>query len=261
MIIAGLTGSGKDTLIHSILRECILSNEVGKFTYVYIDTVHRTFSPFGKCNRITAYSELMSQLNTDDYLTSVRQFLQRLVLLKDCTIEKETLVVVINNYDAMSDYITMLVEYCVSTFKDCDTVKFIISVQGNAAPNNSSDFRYKLLTRTTEGVSNKLIHCNLASSCADKYGTCWFFDEKTPDVYSKLEVEFTPDWSNNRLLKSLNLSKPTGMCVVETMNNIKNNMPQKAIDNRIQQELTIKFSDYRATKARLAQMIAEEGSN
>lgn len=233
MVIAGLTGSGKDTLINAILRECILCNEVGKFTYVYIDPTHCEFSPFGNVKRVTMFNELMTHFDETNYLNSIRKFLTRLFWLVECNCKNETLVVVINNYDALPKYLTMLVEYYVSVLKNNTMIKFIVAVQGNSNDCNFKDFRYKALTRTTEEVSNSLIHCNLASSCADKYGTCWFFDEYVPDVYTKINVEFTPDFLNKRLLKSLSSSKSTDMCIVTAMNNLRVNLPWEVEEAKI----------------------------
>lgn len=233
MVIAGLTGSGKDTLINAILRECILCNEVGKFTYVYIDPIHHEFSPFGNVKRVTMFNELISHFDENNYLRSVREFLTRLIWLAESDCKNETLIVVINNYDALPKYLTMLVEYYVFVLMHSTMIKFIVSVQGNSNDYNFKYFRYRALTRTTEDTSNTLIHCNLASSCADKYGTCWFFDEESPDVYTKVNVEFTPDFLNKRLLKSLSSSKSTGMSIVTSMNNIKVNLPWEAVEAKV----------------------------
>jgi hypothetical protein len=242
--IAGLCGSGKDTLLNSILVDCILQNSSDKFTYVYIDTFSSGLSPFDNNQRISRYNEPMKLFRRDDYLNSVKEFLEYLCLLEDSKDYKGTLVVVINNYGSMPKYLSILVEYCLHKFDGSNTVKFLLAGQSSSEFNGIlSLMRYRILTRTTEATSNDMLCCNIASNLSDMYGSCWFYDTKNRYVYTKHTVKFIHKGDINRLLKSLKCNTPTEKDIVKHLNDIRVNLNYDISMNTFKQKLYAIFGE------------------
>lgn len=61
----------------------------------------------------------------------------------------------------------------------------------------------RLLTRTSELISNKFLGCNLASNERDTHGFVWVTEKHNPNVKRKLEAPYKPASLYNKLCKYL----------------------------------------------------------
>ena len=208
MTVVGQVGSGKDTLINFIVKSMIDSNPTGKLSFVYLDYCARGRTPLSNPNRITSYNQLMKEVNVDKYLLSTRELLTKLSFIPEDerVLSKGTadgvIVVVINEFDVLPSCLQTLIKAIIKRHSKCECLKFILSVHGAGMLLDILDYiPYRLVTRTTEDGSNSLMRCNIACRCADKYGSCWFYDVNNPDVYNKYKVKFIPESLLNRMMK------------------------------------------------------------
>lgn len=228
MVIVGTTGSGKTTALNAIVKSMIESNSSEYLQLVMFDGTNNTNeSPFFNQTRITPFNELQRNLGFVKGMFYHRVFclvenLSRVV----CTCCSDlgevsdfvdrnksvhvpgTIVVVINNFDALPKYIQLYVWYIMMW--ESSQVKFILTGQSERPFKDYIDsVRYRLITRADDNASNILLGCNIASRRADKYGSCWFYDINEPDTYTKHIVNFTPDSLLNRMMKSYASGKPS----------------------------------------------------
>ena len=223
MIVSGLTGSGKDTALTAVVKSMIESNKVGKFSYVYIDGMD-THNPLANSGRITPYKELQLALGYGLPLLEVYQMLVNLCTVvgtkcegtdTDPKLVDGTLVVIINNFGAMPEYLQLLVRYLMKWTVSSSEMKVIVACQPSECTRDMlENAPYRLCTRLVEEESNRLLGCNIAARRADKYGTAWFYNIEEPDKYTKHVVNYTPDSLLNRMMKTYASGKPSNCRIV-----------------------------------------------
>lgn len=228
MVIVGTTGSGKTTALNAIVKSMIESNSSEYLQLVMFDGTNNTNeSPFFNQTRITPFTELQRHLafTPDMFYHNVFGLVENLSRVvrtccgdlgekndfldrNKCVHVPGTIVVVINNFDALPKYIQLYVWY--TMMWESNQVKFILTGQSERPFKDYLDrVRYRLITRVDDNASNILLGCNIASRRADKYGSCWFYDINEPDTYTKHIVSFTPDSLLNRMMKSYASGKPS----------------------------------------------------
>lgn len=211
MVVTGLCGSGKDTTLTAIVKSMIESNKIGKFSYVFIDACY-PHNPLANANRKTPYNELQIPLDHSRSMQIIYDTLLRLISVVVSRIDPVdngtklvdgTIVVIINNYDSLPEYLKLVVRYLIKRTVNTKQVKVIISGQPSGITKDILDnTRYKLCTRLTDDESNRILGCNIASRLADKYGSVWFNDSEEADVFTKHIVNATPDSFLNRMMKT-----------------------------------------------------------
>ena len=204
-LIAGVPGSGLGTLINDMLYAAINANESRRFSYVFIDGRARFASPFSNIKRLSTYNLLMSELVESDYLNSVHKFLETVSMMSVHYTVNEVLLIVIDGFSKLNVETQQLIRRMLQNAKLNAHVKFWIVADSSLGELREvvDKFRYRIITRCgDEGLSNELLGCNVGARCADKYGTCWFYDKQHPDTYSKLNVCFREDSFYERFLRS-----------------------------------------------------------
>lgn len=232
MVIVGSTGSGKTTALNAIVKSMMESNDSKYLQLVMFDGSNNVCeSPFFNTNRITPYTKLQSTFVTPEmFYHEVYELLHTLLTVasstvysigEDCNgatghakLVSGVIVVIINEFEALPEYLQYLVRLILR--RNSPQVKFILTGQSERPFKDFiSDIRYRLTTRVNDEASNTLLGCNIGSRCADKYGTCWFYDSEEPDRYSKHVVNYTPESLLNRMMKIYSSSKESDSLVLD----------------------------------------------
>lgn len=224
MLIAGLSGSGKDTAINAIVKGMISSNDIGKFSYVYIDAMDRS-NPLANSSRPTPYNELQSRLYGEHYLAMVYTVLCEIICaaisyMGDIDDNPKyvngKLVVIVNNFGALPEYLQVLIRYLMYfTSKHDVGINVIVSAQCSEFTDDMlENAPYRLTTRVTEECSEKLLNCNIGARVTEKFGTAWFYNVEDPYNYVHTIVKFTPEPLLNRMMKSYASGKQSNNKIV-----------------------------------------------
>lgn len=224
MLIAGLAGSGKDTAINAIVKGMISSNDIGRFSYVYIDAMDRN-NPLANSSRPTPYNELQSRLYGEHYLAMVYTVLCEIICAAisymggiddNPKYVNGKLVVIVNNFGALPEYLQVLIRYLMYITSKHDVgINVIISAQCSEFTDDMLESApYRITTRVTEECSEKLLNCNIGARVTEKFGTAWFYNSEDPYNYVHTIVKFTPEPLLNRMMKSYASGKPSNNKIV-----------------------------------------------
>ena len=227
MLIAGLAGSGKDTAINAIVKDMISSNDIGRFSYVYIDALDRN-NPLANPSRPTPYNELQSRLHGEYYLSKVYSLLCTIIygaisymggIDDNPKYVNGKLIVIVNNFGALPDYLQVLIRYLMYfTSKHNVGINVIVSAQCSEFTDDMLESApYRMTTRVTEECSEKLLKCNIGARVTEKYGTAWFYNVEDPYNYVHTIIKFTPEPLLNRMMKSYASGKESNNKIIKKM--------------------------------------------
>lgn len=249
MVIAGLLGSGRASLVNAIVRSMLESNKVDKFSYVYINGYSNNMSPFGNLNRISPYNELMSELDVENYIESVDRLITKLCMVpfvSNCyaldTVDG-VIVIVIDNYSKLPDITKSVIEnFIKKSNKSC--IKFILCDEyANSFSEILPYINYRVATRLLADESSILLNCDLACSCADEFGSCWFFDKRRPDVYVKYIVDFVAEPILNKLLKTYSYKRKSNIKPVLVYTQLLSPMCSEDCRRLLKEYLNVSYSN------------------
>lgn len=238
MVIVGGTGSGKTTMLNTIVKSMIDSNDSKYLQLVMFDGGNNVCeSPFFNQRRITPYTELQRIfIMPSMFYHEVYNLLHTLLTVASSVVQPVgeewnvvtghrklvpgVIVVIINEFEALPEYLRYLIRFIIR--RKSPQVKFILTGQSEKPFKDFiSDIRYRVTTRVDDEASNVLLKCNIGSRCADKYGTCWFYDSEEPDCYSKHIINFTPDSLLNRMMKTYSSNKESNSLVLAKYYNVR----------------------------------------
>lgn len=211
-IVVGVTGSGKTTTMQAIMDSIIDSNEPEQFSLMYVDLHTHRSNPFCNENRIIPCMSLMREIYNEEgtYKEKVQNFLKRLMEIHEYALcgsgvrfdgkrISTRLIIAIDGFEMLDKQYQELV---FAIMKKSKCIKFILGMQSiGCCKRYLYLVPYRIVTRSTDEVSNEVLHCNLGHTQADLFGTCWFHDIRKPGQYKKYVVEYLPVSYINRALK------------------------------------------------------------
>lgn len=254
MVIVGVTGSGKTTALNAIVKSMMESNDSKYLQLVMFDGFNNVCeSPFFNSRRITPHTELQSIfLNQNMFYHELYNLLHTLLMVANSVVYSVgeeyhglteypklvpgVIVVVINEFEALPEYLRYLVRLIIR--RKSPQVKFILTGQSERPFKDFiSDIRYRITTRVDDEASNTLLRCNIGSRCADKYGTCWFYDSEEPDYYSKHVVNFTPESLLNRMMKTYSSGKESNSLILAKYYSVRLEKKDYEMTNQFMEEI------------------------
>ena len=279
MIIAGTMGSGRQTLVTSIVKSMMESNDVGKVSYIVIDPEGYENNPLANAKRITPYNELQRWLQSQDYhsiwgvlklvMESARSWTAGFdfdrIDSSHSELKKSKLVIVVPNYDKLPEFFRlMLLDIVSHGTGNSGNIKCIISGEDVQCLKHIADkCRYRMVTRVeSDEDSNIILGCNLAHRCSDKFGSVWFRDMDNTDVFTKHVVSFTPDSLLNRMMKTYASGKQSGNTQVAKLCYLSSNSPGDWTSQLVTKILAIHVGEDCAKKAyeEMATLMKQEES-
>lgn len=206
-IISGLTGSGKDTLINSIIMHLIQFGKPNDLIIEYYDEL-----PSQWLNENRSMPQFKTQLktwheswNTVQRLEALLQYIYNLrtVYIPDANGDYEELpnkyhLVILNTLEYLykykdKDYINTLVSDIMELGPKYG-IYTIVCTQGYDLPDcilDKCDLR--LATRLRERESVKILGCDIAAREIEKSGFVWVYDRTEDYLRVRLEVKFYPN--------------------------------------------------------------------